>query len=167
MGTMREEKEFFCLLESIASLLRKKNWMMGTAESCTGGGIGKICTAIPGSSEWFAGGFITYTNEWKQRQLGVKEETLNAYGAVSEQTVREMLVGLQKNGRVQAGVAVSGIAGPGGAVPGKPVGTVCIGAVAGDKMDVLRGLFSGNRTEVREQTCLKALQMLNTLLQKS
>ncbi|MFA6814746.1 MAG: CinA family protein [Lentisphaeria bacterium] len=164
---MAEIKKFVPLLESISSILCKKNWMMGTAESCTGGGIGGICTAIPGSSEWFAGGFITYTNEWKQRQLDVKKETLDVYGAVSEQTVCEMLAGLQKNGGVSAGVAVSGIAGPGGAVPGKPVGTVCIGAVAGDKRDVVRCLFAGNRAEVRQQTSYKALQMLDALLKES
>ncbi|HEY0634497.1 MAG TPA: nicotinamide-nucleotide amidohydrolase family protein, partial [Gammaproteobacteria bacterium] len=101
--------------------------MLATAESCTGGWIAKCCTDLPGSSRWFERGFVTYTNEAKVEELGVSVETLQAYGAVSEATAAEMAAGALRQSRAQVSVSVSGIAGPGGGRPDKPVGTVCFG----------------------------------------
>lgn len=137
---------------------------LGTAESCTGGLIAGTLTAIPGSSEWFDGGVITYTNEWKIRQLGVRPETLEAHGAVSEETVREMLLGLRDRLGLTAGLAVSGVAGPGGGSPAKPVGTVCLGALAGDRLEVRRCWFAGDRQAVRLQSVRTCLELLDAIL---
>lgn len=98
--------------------------MIATAESCTAGGIACAITQTAGSSEWFDRGFVTYSNDSKEDLLGVKHETLQQYGAVSEQTASEMVLGALARSRATLAVAVTGIAGPGGAVPGKPVGTV-------------------------------------------
>src|SRR5450631_4267689 len=100
--------------------------MLVTAESCTGGGIGEAVTMVPGSSEWFERGFITYTNTAKREMLGVRAETLEQYGAVSEPTVREMAAGALAASHAQVAVAVSGVAGPAGGTPDKPVGMVCL-----------------------------------------
>src|ERR1700722_8399174 len=98
-----------------------------TAESCTGGWIAKVLTDIAGSSQWFTEGFVTYSNQSKIRRLGVPRAVLEKYGAVSDETVRAMAEGALRRSRAQVAVAVTGIAGPGGAVPGKPVGTVWLG----------------------------------------
>src|ERR1700733_3957516 len=100
---------------------------VATAESCTGGWIAKALTDIAGSSDWFAEGFVTYSNESKVRRLGVPRAVLQRHGAVSEATVRAMAAGALRRSKAQVAVAVTGIAGPGGAVPGKPVGTVWLG----------------------------------------
>ncbi|MFA6723807.1 MAG: CinA family protein [Lentisphaeria bacterium] len=153
------------LAEQIGSRLAQRGWLLGTAESCTGGGIATIFTEIPGSSQWFAGGLVTYSNAWKQKLLGVKDETLLRFGAVSAETVSEMLSGLLERHALQAGIAISGIAGPGGAVPGKPVGTVFMGLALGEKRKLWRGQFSGSRAEVRAKSASDILQELWRLLQ--
>ncbi len=153
-----------CLAHELGEKLKKNNLLMGTAESCTGGGIASLLTEIPGSSQWFAGALVTYSNEWKSELLGVQEATLEAYGAVSQQVVGEMLDALLGRFRVQAGLAVSGIAGPGGAVPGKPVGTVFIGAAYKQRRCIQECHFSGDRSEVRRKSVLRALSMLQDLL---
>ena len=107
-------------------LLQMRGLTMGTAESCTGGNIAHRMTMLPGVSEVFKGGVVSYSNEVKMHLLGVKEQTLATYGAVSEQTAREMAEGACKALGVDVAVATSGIAGPGGGSPGKPVGTVCM-----------------------------------------
>src|SRR3954462_555994 len=118
------DAEIYRLSERVGLALKARKLMLSTAESCTGGWIGQAITMVPGSSSWFDRGFITYTNEAKQDMLGVRAETLSAFGAVSEQTVREMVAGPPARGRGQAAVAVRGIAGRDGGSINKPVGTV-------------------------------------------
>lgn len=141
----------------IGGLLQNKNHLLVTAESCTGGLIGAVCTEIAGSSAWFYGGVISYANEAKMQGLSVKAETLSHYGAVSEQTVEEMCAGALQLGGSFA-VAVSGVAGPAGGSPEKPVGCVYIGwQMAGKEAKVVRHQFSGDRQAVRNATVLAAL----------
>ena len=138
---------------------------IATAESCTGGGVAEAITRIAGSSAWFDRGFVTYSNEAKEALLGVSHETLLAHGAVSEEAVREMAAGALKNSRARVSVAVTGIAGPGGAVPGKPVGLVWLawGLRDGD-IQARQFRFEGPRHEVRRQSVSIALQGLIDLL---
>lgn len=119
--------EILALAESLGARLGARGATLATAESCTGGLVAAAVTAIPGSSQWFDRGFVTYTNQAKIDDLGVEEETLAAHGAVSEETAREMALGaLLASGATHA-LATTGIAGPGGETPGKPVGMVCFG----------------------------------------
>lgn len=151
-------------IESLAvrlgNLLKAHGMTLSTAESCTGGGIAAFLTDIPGASEWFPGGFVTYSNEWKMKLLGVSAETLERYGAVSSQTVGEMLDGLLANGGANLGIAVSGIAGPGGGTPEKPVGTVYIGVAGCGWKRIERWQFDGGRADVRHATAETALKMM-------
>ena len=137
---------------------------VATAESCTGGWIAKALTDIAGSSQWFAEGFVTYSNESKVRRLGVPRSVLRNDGAVSEAAVRAMAVGALRRTGAQLAVAVTGIAGPGGGVPGKPVGTVWLGWAArhGRAIRVAVQLkhFRGDREAVRRKTVRAALQGL-------
>ncbi len=149
-------------LVTIAKTLGERVSGMGlsvaTAESCTGGWVAKTLTDIPGSSAWFDRGFVTYTNESKQEMLGVQAATLKTCGAVSEQTVAEMALGALNNSRGSIAVAISGIAGPGGAIPGKPVGTVCFAwAARGGDVKSCRKQFAGDRDQVRRQAVAFAL----------
>jgi nicotinamide-nucleotide amidase len=137
---------------------------VATAESCTGGWIAKALTDIAGSSGWFTEGFVTYSDDAKRRRLGVARSVLEAHGAVSEAVARAMAVGaLQRTGAALA-VAVTGIAGPGGAVPGKPVGTVWLGWATrrGQRVAVVarRRQFAGDRDAVRRQSVMAALKGL-------
>ena len=134
---------------------------VATAESCTGGWIAKALTDIAGSSQWFVEGFVTYSNESKVQRLGVPRSVLRTQGAVSEATVRAMAAGALKRTGAQLAVAVTGIAGPGGAVPGKPVGTVWLGWAErrGRRVHVDAELkhFRGDREAVRRKTVRAAL----------
>ncbi|RGM46930.1 MULTISPECIES: CinA family protein [Bacteroides] len=114
--------------EEIGILLKTKNFSLSTAESCTGGGIATLITSVPGSSEYFNGGIVAYSNEVKMSLLHVSADTLEKYGAVSRETVTEMVKGAMKTLKTDCAVATSGIAGPGGGTPEKPVGTVWIAA---------------------------------------
>ncbi|MBL4831149.1 MAG: CinA family protein [Aliivibrio sp.] len=140
------------LATQLADNLLEKGWMMSCAESCTGGGVAYVATEIAGSSQWFERGFVTYTNEAKHQMLAVDVETIERYGAVSQSVVREMAAGALTFSNAQISVAISGIAGPGGATEGKPVGTVCFGwqTVEGEQRQETCQ-FIGNRQEVREQ----------------
>ncbi|MEA3641343.1 MAG: nicotinamide-nucleotide amidase [Lamprobacter sp.] len=131
-----------------------------TAESCTGGWIAKCMTDVAGSSAWFERGFVTYSNEAKQDMLGVGAETLARHGAVSEPVVREMAVGALAQSRATLAVAVSGIAGPGGGTPSKPVGRVCIGWARTGRIASDTYLFAGDRDQVRRQSVVHALRVL-------
>tara|TARA_Y100000815_G_scaffold229775_1_gene219287 strand:- start:207 stop:692 length:486 start_codon:yes stop_codon:yes gene_type:complete len=146
------------LLQTLATELLARNLKLVTAESCTGGMIAAACTDLAGSSQWFECGFVTYSNTAKQRDLGVPTEILNAHGAVSEATVKAMVAGAARFGDVS--IAVSGIAGPGGAVAGKPVGTVWIGCGSESAQRVNLFQFDGDRDAVRQQSVAKALEML-------
>lgn len=146
------------LLHQLADALMRKQWMLATAESCTGGWIAKCCTDLTGSSAWFERGFVTYSNEAKQEMLGVQASTLGQYGAVSEQVTAEMALGALQHSRAQLALSVSGIAGPGGSTANKPVGTVCFGwALPDGKVYTQTCLFSGNRESVRLQSVEYAL----------
>ena len=146
--------------------LLKDHRYAATAESCTGGWIAKSLTDIAGSSEWFSEGFVTYSNESKVRRLGVPRALLERNGAVSEATVRAMAAGALRRTKAQIAVAVTGIAGPGGAVPGKPVGTVWLGWATrrGGAIRVATQLkhFRGNRDSVRRKSVRAALAGLLT-----
>jgi nicotinamide-nucleotide amidase len=135
-----------------------------TAESCTGGWIAKTLTDVAGSSQWFGEGFVTYSNESKTRRLGVPGAILDKKGAVSEETVRAMAAGALRRTRAQVAVAVTGIAGPDGAVPGKPVGTVWLGWATRRGGIIRIGTqlkhFRGDRESVRRKTVQLALQGL-------
>jgi nicotinamide-nucleotide amidase len=140
--------------------------LVATAESCTGGWIAKALTDIAGSSDWFAEGFVTYSNESKVRRLGVRRVVLQRHGAVSKATVRAMAVGALRRSNAQIAVAVTGIAGPGGGVAGKPVGTVWLSWATrrGGAIRVATSLrrFRGDRETVRRKTVRAALQGLLT-----
>ncbi|EAR63068.1 CinA family protein [Neptuniibacter caesariensis] len=146
-------------LTEIADRLINKNHKIATAESCTGGWIAQEITALPGSSEWFDSGFVTYSNQSKKRLLGVKSSTLEEHGAVSEQTVLEMAEGALRNSDANYSVVTSGIAGPGGGTSEKPVGTVWI-AWAGEEVGATaeKVVFKGDRESVRKQAVNYALE---------
>lgn len=146
---------------SLAEVLQQRGWTVTAAESCTGGAVAMHLTELAGSSAWFNGSFVTYSNELKEKILGVAPETLLAYGAVSEQVADEMSLGARVKAGADLAVAISGIAGPGGGTKEKPVGTVCFGvAVEGEPCVTETRLFTGNRHQVREQAVDHALQML-------
>ncbi len=148
------------LVKAVDGLLRARGWRFGTAESCTGGGIGYRATELPGISDVFAGGVIAYSNELKVALLGVREETLAAHGAVSEETAAEMAAGLCERLHLQAGISVTGIAGPDGGTAEKPVGTVCIATCVNGQVRTLRERYPYDRQGVRERTIGTALNQL-------
>ena len=145
-------------LEKIAQILTNDGRMLATAESCTGGGIAEKVTALAGSSAWYSYSVVSYSNTAKEKILGVDSSTLEQYGAVSEPVAQEMAVGVARLAGAKVTVSVTGIAGPSGGSPEKPVGTVCIGWFVDGKVTVERFLFSGNREQVRQQTIEKALE---------
>ena len=147
-------------VETLAALLRERQWMLAAAESCTGGMIAAACTDLAGSSEWFERGFVTYSNEAKTESLGVDAALIEAHGAVSEVVARAMAFGAVRHSHAQVGVAVTGIAGPGGGSPGKPVGTVWFAFMVGGKLSSETRRFDGDRAAVRRQTVDHALQRL-------
>jgi len=148
------------MLEKIAKLLKQKKFWVATAESCTAGLVAHMLTNIPGSSEYFKGSVVAYSNEVKTKVLGVKEETLKQYGAVSEQTAKEMASGVKKLLGVDIAVATTGIAGPGGATPTKPVGLVYIGLATPEGIEARKFIFSGDRLQNKESFANAALSML-------
>jgi len=157
--------QYLCGL--LADLLLKNQWLLATAESCTGGLIAAACTDLAGSSTWFERGFITYSNAAKTEQLGVDAALIAREGAVSESVVRAMVQGAVQHSRAQVAVAVTGVAGPSGGSREKPVGTVWFGwaTPAGVVSEVRH--FDGDRAQVRAATVLHALDKLVTLLQSA
>lgn len=148
------------LAASLGKLLQAADAQVTTAESCTGGGIAEAITRIGGSSAWFEAGYVTYSNAQKTLQLAVPEALFERVGAVSEQVVRAMVLGAQLKSGARYAVAVSGVAGPGGGSPEKPVGTVWLCWGAGQSLVAERHHFHGDRDEVRRQTVKAALQGL-------
>jgi nicotinamide-nucleotide amidase len=144
----------------VGKALQRKGWMLATAESCTGGGVAQAVTDIAGSSGWFERGFVTYSNEAKSAMLGVPAELIAQHGAVSAEVAAAMATGAVAHSAAQVALSTTGIAGPGGAVPGKPVGTVWFGWSVGGVADTERMVFDGDRQAVREQAVLHALQGL-------
>jgi len=156
---MLNDNQLEALGRQVASRLGANGLALVTAESCTGGWIAKVLTDLPGSSHWFERGFVTYSNAAKQELLGVSAQTLELHGAVSEQTVQEMAAGALAHSHAQVSVAVSGIAGPGGATVQKPLGTVCFAWSLSEGATVTcRRRFDGDREAVRRQAVAAALQ---------
>ncbi len=148
------------LEEQIVGLLQEKKVTLATAESCTGGMLASRIIDVPGVSEVYKAGFVTYANEAKQNLIGVKEDTLAQFGAVSEQTAREMVLGAIKAAKADMAVATTGIAGPGGGTKEKPVGLVYIACGSADGIVVERCLFNGSRKEIRQASVEHALGLL-------
>lgn len=155
-------KAFYQLVE----YLKQKKITIATAESCTGGLIAKLITDVPGSSRVFIGGVVSYSNAMKMKWLGVKKETLEKFGAVSENTVKEMLTGILQATGSDLAVAVSGIAGPTGGTKDKPVGTVYIGVFFNNEQLVKRYLFHGSRDRIRTECAKKVVELIRTLCNK-
>ena len=147
-------------VQALAVALRGRGWRIATAESCTGGLIAAACTQVAGSSDWFERGFVTYSNAAKTELLGVDAALIEAHGAVSEPVARALVLGALQRAPVDLAVAVTGIAGPGGATPGKPVGTVWLawGTTSGVQAERLQ--LAGDRDAVRSATVRAALQRL-------
>ncbi len=149
------------LAELLGRLLVERGEWLAVAESCTGGWLAQSVTAIAGSSTWFDRGFVTYSNAAKVDMLGVPESTLERHGAVSEAVARAMAQGVLANSRADWSVAITGIAGPSGGSPDKPVGTVCFAWAGKDAgCEARTCLFSGDRAAVREQSVRYALRGL-------
>jgi nicotinamide-nucleotide amidase len=137
------------VVAELAVHLQRRGWMLVCAESCTGGGVAAALTDLAGSSAWFDRGFVTYSNQAKQEMLGVSAETLAKFGAVSRETVTEMARGALLHSGAQLSVAISGIAGPGGGTPDKPVGTVWIAWATPGLVDAVWRHLPGDRAAVR------------------
>jgi nicotinamide-nucleotide amidase len=161
------DAELYALAGKVGDALKAHKLVLATAESCTGGWVGQVVTMVPGSSKWFDRGFVTYTNEAKREMLGVTPETLKKFGAVSKQTVREMVEGALLHSRAHVALAVSGIAGPDGGAPGKPVGTVCLawGKKNGTTPHGVVRHYDGDRDAVRRQSVIDALEGVLALLE--
>lgn len=151
-------------VKKLAALLLQSNLLLGTAESCTGGLIGHLLTNEPGSSAWYQGGIIAYSNALKTDILGVEKDLLNKHGAVSSQCVLSMALGVSKLTASQVGLAVSGIAGPGGGTLEKPVGTVYIGWCVSGEAWWEKNFFYGTRMEIKVLTAGRAIDGLNNFL---
>lgn len=152
------------LAATLGASLTNKGFWITTAESCTGGGISYALTDTAGSSAYIDRCFVTYSNQAKQELLNVNQQTLNNFGAVSEQTVREMLTGAAMVTQAEVAIAVSGVAGPGGGTVEKPVGTVWVGIKILDKYVVEHIHFTGERASVREQVIEYALKKVISMI---
>ena len=152
-------------VEQLIEVLRSKGLRMSAAESCTGGMIGCMMTSVPGSSDVFLGTAVTYSKDAKERILGVNHQTLMDHGAVSMETASEMAIGSIEVYESDVAVAVTGIAGPGGATPEKPVGLVYIAVADGPRTVVTKNLFQGDRQSIRHQTAIEALKLLIELVE--
>ena len=153
------------LAEEVVKMLKNAGMTVTTVESCTGGLISATLVDVTGASAVLNQAYVTYANEAKHSLVGVKEKTLETYGAVSEQTAREMAEGGAKAAKADAALAVTGIAGPDGGTPEKPVGLVYIGCHVNGNTVVEKNIFSGTRREVREQSVNAALELLKKQLQ--
>ena len=152
------------LCERLAQALQARGWMLATAESCTGGMIAAACTDLSGSSNWFERGFVTYSNAAKTELLGVDPALIAQHGAVSEQVARAMAFGAVRHSKAQVSVAVTGVAGPTGGTPHKPVGTVWFGFQVDGQLSSETRRFAGDRAAVRAATVEHALQTMLDLL---
>lgn len=153
------DEELKALAQRVGDRLLARRVMLASAESCTGGWVAQAATSVSGSSHWFERGFVTYSNDAKREMLGVRDETLERCGAVSEDVVREMAAGALEHSHAQFSVAISGIAGPGGGSLEKPVGTVCLAwGALGLVTRARTEHFSGDREAVRRQSVIAALE---------
>ncbi len=149
------------LSERLGAALKQRGLKLATAESCTGGWLAKAITDVPGSSQWFDRGFVTYSNDAKCEQLGIRRETIETHGAVSEQAVRAMVEGALRASLAQAAIAITGVAGPEGGSAEKPVGTVWLAcALRGERPVIWRCVFAGDRERIRRESVGAALRRL-------
>ncbi|TLX50742.1 damage-inducible protein CinA [Pseudoalteromonas ruthenica] len=155
------------LAAQLGAILADKQMMITTAESCTGGGIAYAITDTPGSSRYFAEAMVTYSNGAKHERLGVSKQTLADYGAVSEQTVREMAIGAAQAAEADVAVVTSGIAGPDGGSDDKPVGLVWFAVFFNQQVSVQQQVFTGDRAYVREQAIAHALAMTVKIIESA
>ncbi len=160
------ESETYTREERLLALLRQRQLHVATAESCTGGQIAATIVNVPGASWVFDQGLVTYSNEAKERLLGVRHETLETYGAVSAQTAEEMARGAAASAGAQVGISSTGIAGPDGGTPEKPVGLVWIGCFCRDQVFLRKCLFEGDREAVRRQATETALEFAAACVQE-
>jgi len=158
------DQELEALALRLGRALLVRTWRVSAAESCTGGWIAKALTDIPGSSQWFDGSVVSYSNAAKTHFLGVSPDLLAANGAVSEPVVRAMANGARDRFRTELAVAVSGVAGPDGGTPDKPVGTVCFAWATPNGTGAARRVFSGGRDAVRRQSVAFAIERLVDLV---
>jgi PncC family amidohydrolase len=154
------------LIHRVSSILKEKRLSIATAESCTGGLIAHTLTNISGSSEYFDRGIVSYSNRAKVELLGVSKESLDRYGAVSEEVAKEMAEAIRVRSGVDIGLSTTGIAGPTGGTKEKPVGLVYIGISTRNKTLVKRFLFSGDRLQNKEKACEEALKLLLEIVEK-
>ena len=161
------ESDLLKLADKIGQLLKQKNLFLATAESCTGGQVAEVITSIPGSSAWFDRGFVTYSNQAKQEMLGIDQNIITKYGAVSDETVCAMAEGALQYSQAKVAVAITGITGPDGGTPDKPVGTVWIAwAISGKLLQTELFHFAGDRLEIRRQATQAALKKVLYCLEK-
>ncbi len=160
------EMDLVELAAQVGAALKARRWLLATAESITGGSISQAITDIAGSSEWFDCGFVTYSNSSKTEQLDVPAALIAQFGAVSEEVAGAMARGALATTDAHIALSTTGIAGPSGAVPGKPVGTVCFGWAHGSTVSTERLVFKGDRHAVRQQTAEHALRGLLKVLQR-
>ena len=159
------DDELLALARELGDKLLARGWMLATAESCTGGWVGELVTSLAGSSSWYERGFITYSNAAKIEMLGVPPALIEAHGAVSEETAMAMAAGALAHSHAQATLAISGIAGPGGGTPQKPVGLVCYGwALADGTLLSSTCRLDGDREEIRSRAVAAALRGLIELV---
>ncbi|MDZ4263871.1 MAG: nicotinamide-nucleotide amidohydrolase family protein [Pseudomonadota bacterium] len=159
--------ELINLAQSVGSALQQRGLMLATAESCTGGWVAQVMTAVPGSSQWFERGFVTYSNAAKCEMLGVSAATLAQSGAVSEEVVAQMVAGALRHSHAQVALAISGIAGPDGGSVEKPVGTLCLAWGMQDHAVITRRVQQpGEREAVRQAAVVLALNGVLALLQQ-
>lgn len=147
------------MIKKLVERLNEKSMTIATAESCTGGMIGACITSVSGASNVYNEGYITYSNDAKEKNLGVSHTTLETHGAVSEQTAREMADGVRRKANADIGIAVTGIAGPTGGTDEKPVGLVYIGVATKEDVQAHRFIFSGDRDAVRKSTVENAIKL--------
>jgi nicotinamide-nucleotide amidase len=158
---MTNESTGMLLTRQLAALMLANDYQLATAESCTGGGIAQLMTSLPGSSQWFERGFVTYSNDSKREMLEVANDILENYGAVSEECAVAMAKGAVNQSHADFALSVTGIAGPDGGSVDKPVGTVCFGWSQRNAETLsARVVFEGDREQVRQQTIVMAIQGL-------
>jgi nicotinamide-nucleotide amidase len=148
----------------LLDICRRKRLKIAVAESCTGGLLGARLTAIPGSSDVFVGGVIAYSNEVKERELGVSDAALREHGAVSDEVLRQMAIGAKKKFGVDIALAITGVAGPAGGTPEKPVGLIWLCAAVGDRVEPRKNQSWGDRQEIRYRAAQAAMELARRML---
>jgi nicotinamide-nucleotide amidase len=153
------------ITQALARVLIKNNWRLSTAESCTGGMVAASITELAGSSDWFERGYVTYSNQAKSEDIDVAQNLIEQHGAVSDQVARAMALGAKQNSGSDLSLSITGIAGPTGGSPEKPIGTVCFAwALANDQIVSETKYFEGDRQQIRQQACDFSLRKLLSLV---